>query len=160
MKRLTRLAVFTLVAFPTGVGAAVATPPAGVVGETLLRNTLEDPNDKMKLILSLMRTGAVGPSDVLVQRVTVAASGHTGWHSHSGPTLINVTSGTLTLYAANSPSCIGHDYPAGTSFVEADGEVGIVRNETDAPAEFHVVFIIPPGASPRVDAPQPDVCPF
>src|SRR5215207_8278585 len=42
-----------------------------------------------------------GPTDSVFAEVTIEPGGDTGWHSHPGPLLVAVRSGTLTRYDAD-----------------------------------------------------------
>ncbi len=42
-----------------------------------------------------------GPTQVVVQRLTVAPGVVSGWHSHPGPHLVLTTSGQTTVYEAD-----------------------------------------------------------
>ena len=83
----------------------------------------------------------------------------TGWHSHPGPSLVFVVSGSVTNYDSGVPGCAGVTYAAGTSFVDAGGtDVHMLRNNTAAPAETIAVQFIPNGLPRRVDKPAPPRC--
>jgi hypothetical protein len=88
----------------------------------------------------------------------------TGWHTHPGPTLVIVTQGSLTEYHGDDPTCTPHVYTAGTpnnAFFEPGGrDVHIVRDESGAPATAIAMRIVPAGALPRQDAPDPGNCHF
>ena len=102
-----------------------------------------------------------GVSDVYITRNAIAAGGHSGWHTHPGPSLIIVTAGEITAYGGDDPSCTPVRYHAGEGFVDpGDGQVHILRNESDAPAETVAFQIIPKDAVRRIAAPAPDSCPF
>ncbi len=47
-----------------------------------------------------------GESDVYILENRIAPGGSFGWHSHPGPSLVVVKTGTLTLYRADDPSCV------------------------------------------------------
>lgn len=94
-----------------------------------------------------------GLSDVYVVRNVIAPGGHTGWHSHPGPSIISVVAGEATEYHDDDPD--GHVHSAGTAFVD-DGEgVHIVRNEGTTDLELIAFQILPAGAPRRIDEPQP-----
>ena len=102
-----------------------------------------------------------GVSDVYVTRNAIAVGGNSGWHTHPGPSLIIVTAGEITAYRGDDPSCTPTRYHAGEGFVDpGDGQVHILRNESDALAETVAFQIIPKDAVRRIDAPAPDSCPF
>jgi len=83
-----------------------------------------------------------------------------GWHSHPGPVLVTVKSGTAIWYEATDPDCAPHVYPAGTAFVEPVNSVHTVQNESDVEEmELNNTFILPVSADRRIDQPQPANCP-
>jgi len=102
------------------------------------------------------------PTDTVVLTTTIDPGGSTGWHSHPGPAFIVVTQGTLTLYDGNDPTCTPHVYGPGTGFLDPGfGHVHIARNEGSTPVTVVQTYLnVPPGGSPRIDAPAPGNCPF
>ena len=73
-------------------------------------------------------------SDLYVVRNTFAAGGHTGWHTHPGPSLITVTVGTITAYEGDDPTCTPHVYPQGSTLIDpGGGHVHLLRNEDGQP---------------------------
>ena len=100
--------------------------------------------------------------DVVTVLFTVQPGGHGGWHTHPGPALFTVSSGTLTMYDADDPSCAPQPFPAGTGSIEADtiAHSHLLRNETASVAETVVTFLVPVGSAIRVDRPAPAHCPF
>lgn len=102
-----------------------------------------------------------GASDVYVTRNAIAVGGHSGWHTHPGPSLIIVTVGEITAYDGDDPTCTPTRYRAGEGFVDpGDGHVHLLRNETDPPAETVAVQFLPKDATRRIDAPAPGNCGF
>ena len=91
------------------------------------------------------------------------AGGTFGWHSHPGPSLVIVKSGTLSVYHA--PDCERMDYgpgsPNGSTFVDAGHDFHMVRNNGTVTAEVYVVSIVPAGFDRRIEEPNPNpgVCP-
>jgi hypothetical protein len=108
------------------------------------------------------RIDTKGASQLYVVRNTFQVGGHTGWHTHPGPSLISVTSGTITAYDGDDPTCTPHVYPAGTGFIDSGGEnhVHLLRNEGGVPAVTVATQLLPPGAGRRIGAPAPGNCPF
>jgi hypothetical protein len=83
----------------------------------------------------------------------------TGWHSHPGPSLIFVVSGSVTNYDSAARHCKGVTHEAGSSFVDEGGrDVHMLRNNTHAAAETIAVQLIPQGLARRVDMPVPHRC--
>jgi mannose-6-phosphate isomerase-like protein (cupin superfamily) len=108
-----------------------------------------------------VRLRTKGDSDVYVVSNTVVPGGHSGWHTHPGPSLITVKQGTATFYDADDPKCKGRVYPAGTGVIDpGDGHVHLLRNEGSVDLVTITVQILPAGASRRIDAPSPGNCGF
>lgn len=101
-------------------------------------------------------------SDINVNSASLAPGGNTGWHSHSGPVMVVVTSGSFTMYRGNDDQCQRTVYPAGRAFVEPGGldDVHIGRNEGSVPVTWVATAILPVGVAGRIDAPSPGNCPF
>ena len=105
---------------------------------------------------------AKDPSDVYIVNNTVAPGGYSGWHTHPGPSVVLVKSGTATVYDGDDPNCLPVRYPAGTGFIDAGGgHVHMVRNESATDPLVTTAFqIIPAGQARRIDAPNPGYCSF
>ena len=83
----------------------------------------------------------------------------TGWHSHPGPSLIFVVSGSVTNYESDQPHCKGVTFVAGTTFVDSGGtDVHELVNNGTTPAETIAVQFIPQGQARRIDKPEPSTC--
>lgn len=141
--------------------AALATPGSGVTSTTLAQGEVADAIDVN------LRTGhwkvkleTNGPSTLAVTENRVAAGGNFGWHSHPGPSLVIVKSGTATEYRADDPHCSPDAYPAGSAFVDPGGSAHIVRNEGSQELVVIVARLVPSGAAPRIDEPKPGNCNF
>jgi quercetin dioxygenase-like cupin family protein len=94
-----------------------------------------------------------GASDIYVVRNTLTPGGHTGWHSHPGPSIISVVSGVATEYHDDDP--VGVVHAAGTAFVDDGDHAHIVRNEGTTDLVLVAFQILPAGAPRRIDEPQP-----
>src|SRR3954469_13528550 len=68
-------------------------------------------------------------TDVYVLQNTIVPGGTFGWHSHPGPSLVIVKSGTATFYEGDDPTCAPHVVAAGSGFVDDGRDVHVVRNE-------------------------------
>jgi quercetin dioxygenase-like cupin family protein len=99
-------------------------------------------------------------TDIAVANIVVAPRGHSGWHYHPGPVLVVVKTGAITFYHGDDPTCTGTVHPAGTAFIEANGDVGIARNEGAVEATTVVTFFVPAGSPTRIDADRPGNCAF
>jgi quercetin dioxygenase-like cupin family protein len=115
--------------------------------EEIKINTQSDIND--------VKIKTMGLSDVYVVHNTIVPGGHTGWHSHPGPSIISVKSGTATEYNSDDPNT-PHVHTAGTCFVDDGDHAHIVRNEGDTNLELVAFQILPRGATRRIDQPQPE----
>jgi quercetin dioxygenase-like cupin family protein len=83
----------------------------------------------------------------------------TGWHSHPGPSLIFVVTGSVTNYESDEPHCKGVTYSAGTTFVDSGGaDVHELVNAGTTSAETIAVQFIPQGQPRRIDEPKPSNC--
>ena len=92
---------------------------------------------------------------------TVAAGGHSGWHTHPGPSVVLVKTGTATIYEGDDPTCTPVRYPAGTGFIDAGGgHVHMVRNESKERLVTEAFQIVPARDSRRIDAANPGNCGF
>lgn len=146
------LVAATALATP-GSGFTAAQQWKGVFGE-IDAHVVDMPRHQVKLKTK-------GESDVWITRNAIAIGGHSGWHTHPGPSLIVVTVGEITAYNADDPSCTGTVYTQGQGFVDpGGGSVHLLRNESAAPAETVAVQFLPRGADRRIDAPDPGSCPF
>lgn len=136
-------------------GVASATPGAGVVSAPVLARGLL--GEQLKLHIKKKEQ-----TDVVVQQITIAPGGHTGWHSHPGVVVVVVKAGTLTYYPADDPTCTGIAYGPGSAFVDpGHGHVHIARNEGSTNLELYATYFeVSPGGPFRIDVPAPGNCPF
>ena len=112
-------------------------------------------------VTPLMRCGASSPCDTLYQQLTIQPGGHTGWHTHPGPTFVAIASGVGTLYHGVS-GCPSTRYAAGAGFMQPTTEVHNMRNEGTEPLVLYAFYALPAGTTnpgSRVDQPQPAACP-
>lgn len=83
-------------------------------------------------------------TDILNQTVTIAPGGTTGWHSHPGTTIVQVSQGTGTF---QHDDCTTTTYPTGTVLVDFPRQVHQFRNDGTIPLVFHVTYTNVPAAS-------------
>jgi len=134
---------------------AVATPGVGI-STTVLSGPVV--LDEAHVITQHPEWGAMfktrGFSDVYVVRNVIAPGGHTGWHSHPGPSIISVVSGQATEY--RSDESVGIVQPAGTAFVDEGGDhKHILVNEGSTDLVLVAFQVLPLGAPRRIDEPAP-----
>lgn len=163
MLRRTTLAVAVVVMLlAVAVGSALGTGSSGVTAETA-RGPLVDrpldinwhfgPGSKIKL-------QSYGPMEQAVQRIVAAPGATFGWHSHPGPTIVTVLSGTLSFYHAED--CTHRiNYAAGQSFSNLPGEIHLARNEGSVDLVVYATYFVPVGTGAlRIDQPSPGAgCP-
>jgi quercetin dioxygenase-like cupin family protein len=101
-----------------------------------------------------------GASDLHVIQNTIVPGGTFGWHSHPGPSLVIVKSGTATFYMGDDPMCMPHVVPTGSGFVDSGHDVHVVRNEGTVDLVTVVASLVPAGAARRIDEPDPGNCHF
>ena len=95
-----------------------------IVGPVVLEeiNTKSETDDRIQI-------KSKGLTDVYVTSITIAPGGHGGWHSHPGPSIITIKSGTASFYDDCDDPIVPRVYPAGTGFVEDAGCVHLLANE-------------------------------
>ena len=98
---------------------ALATPQSGVTSTQVAMGRFGEinvkthnfPPHKVKIklgkTLTSMSSGTPSPRAVT-----------TGWHTHPGPSLITVTSGEITAYEGDDPTCRPKVYRSGEGFVD------------------------------------------
>jgi quercetin dioxygenase-like cupin family protein len=140
-------------------GTVLATPPIGVTTLPLGTARFDQIDTKAKTGAWKASIRTKGASDFHVLQNTIIPGGTFGWHSHPGPSLVIVKSGTATFYMGDDPTCTPHVVPAGSGFVDAGGDVHVVRNEGQVDLVTVVASLVPAGAARRIDEPDPGNCP-
>jgi quercetin dioxygenase-like cupin family protein len=143
-------------------GTALATTGSGFTTTSILGPMLFDEiNVKTHTDANKVMIKTQGFSDVYIVTNLITPGGYSGWHSHPGPSLVTVKSGTATYYDGDDPTCTPQVVQAGNGFVDAGGgHVHMVRNEGTVDLELVALQIIPQGAARRIEAPDPGTCPF
>jgi quercetin dioxygenase-like cupin family protein len=150
-----------LAALGVSAHAVVATPGSGFTAVQQWRAEFDSIDVKNETDDHELELRTKGLSEVYVTRNAIAAGGHSGWHTHPGPSLIIVTVGEIMAYDGDDPTCTPTRYTTGEGFVDpGNGHVHLLRNESGAPAETVAVQILPQGATRRIDTPAPGDCPF
>lgn len=122
----------------------MATPGSTIISTTVSRGRF----DEIGIKTGDMAGNAVlittrGFSDVYVVINVIAPGGDTGWHTHPGPSLITVQSGTVTAYESDG-TCTPRVYRAGSGFIDpGDGHVHLLRNEGAVEVVTVAVQILP-----------------
>lgn len=153
MSKTRYLAILAVAAAALAAIPAGATPGSDASGTIIARGQA---TEKIK-------SQSNRPFDVVVQQITIAPGGHTGWHTHPGNAVAVVKSGTLTIYDGDDPSCTGRDFTAGQVYLDPGrGFVHFGRNlSVTVPLDIVVTYLdVPLGGSVREDAPSPGNCPF
>jgi quercetin dioxygenase-like cupin family protein len=166
IRGLSRTRVIMLVLLVTtsfaiyAAATALATPPSGVVTTPIAQGRFDVIDTKIKTGDWKADLKTKGESDLYVLQNTIAPGGTFGWHSHPGPSLVIVKSGTATFYMGDDPTCAPHVVTAGSGFVDGGGDIHVVRNEGTVDLVTIVTSLVPAGAARRIDVPNPGNCPF
>lgn len=97
-------------------------------------------------------------TDVQVRSAIASPGSYSGWHTHPGPVILAIKTGTLTVYDATDPNCEATVYSAGTAFFEGTTPHN-VRNEGTIVVEYATVYFIPKNGVTRIEAGFPPNCP-
>ena len=151
-------AVGALIGAALIVVPALATTPSGVTTTPIATGRFDAIDTKIKTGAWKAKIKTKGASDLHVLQNTITPGGTFGWHSHPGPSLVIVKSGTATFYLADDPTCTPHVVPAGSGFVDSGGDVHVVRNEGSVDLVTVVVSLVPAGFERRIDEPSPGDC--
>ena len=151
------LAGFALFAIAT---TALATSGIGVTSTPIAQGNVDELDVQLKNGEWKVKLDTKGPSTLAVSENRVAPGGNFGWHSHPGPSLVIVKSGTSTFYRGDDPDCTPEVHPAGTAYIDPGGVVHTARNEGGTELVLLVVRLVPVGAAQRIDEANPGYCPF
>ena len=93
-----------------------------------------------------------------VQHIQLAPNVALPWHTHPGPVVVSVVTGTLIFEEAHDGRCRQREYDAGTGFI--DRGFGHVHRAIGGPegADFYATFLLPRRAETQTvltDAPRP-----
>jgi len=158
------LAGLAAVVFTVSLGpgrAVLATPSSGFTSSTATASGVPEITLKTLSPTHQVRIRTEGLSDVHVTTNVVVPGGTSGWHTHPGPSVVVVKSGTAPLYDGDDPTCTPTVYEAGSAFVDrGGGHVHLLRNENSVNLETVAFQIVPAGATRRIDAADPGFCGF
>jgi quercetin dioxygenase-like cupin family protein len=136
----------------TVVASAAEGPPPPIAAEPLTaRSVFTDEIDmKFKLKLHGGRMVVINvddPSRTVDVRYTVQPGAQFPWHSHRGPVIVNLVSGSLTYIPADT--CHERTYSAGQAFVDpGHGHVHSAVNPGTEPTVFIATFFEAPAEGP------------
>jgi len=116
------VAILVIAVLALSAGTALATPASRYDPKVLGTATL----DLFHIQTPNLKIHSKERANVIVQEATFLEGGHTGWHSHPGAPVVLVKEGHLALTRAEG--CTTEFFGPGEAFVEAPGEVLIVRN--------------------------------
>jgi quercetin dioxygenase-like cupin family protein len=157
--RISAAAAAAFLLLLTVVSATLGTPAGGVISAPILaRGDFSDQVDvKIKLDTAHGTVVSSAPSagEVLVQEITIAPGGTTGWHSHPGPVVAIVKAGALRYVREELGVCLETVYPAGTAFVDpgqAHAHTAFNRGSENL-VVYATYFDVPATTSPRIDEP-------
>jgi quercetin dioxygenase-like cupin family protein len=165
LRRTTLVIVVLAVLLAFAVGTAFGTMSSGVSAETARGPLVDRPlhiNMHFDNPWSKVKLQTKGPIEVAVQRIVAIPGATFGWHSHPGPTIVTVLSGTLSFYHAED--CTQRiNYTAGQSFSNLPDEIHLARNEGSVDLVVYASYYVPlrtPAVPLRIDQPSPGAgCP-
>jgi quercetin dioxygenase-like cupin family protein len=141
-------------------GIVLATPASLLTTTPIASGTLSPVNFNIKTGDWMLGLRTKGDSNVIVTESVINPGGSFGWHSHPGPSLVVVKSGTLSFYRGDDPTCTAAIYQAGDVFIDPGDVVHIGRNEGSVDLDVITTRLIPAGATARIDEPDPGNCAF
>ncbi len=133
------------------IPALAVDPPPPIAAEPLTPRSVFTDEIDMKLKLKLHgRTVVVhvdDPSRTVDVKYTVQPGAQFPWHSHRGPVIVNLISGSLNYIPADT--CHEMPYSAGQSFVDpGHGHVHSAINRGTEPTVFIATFFEAPEQGP------------
>jgi quercetin dioxygenase-like cupin family protein len=134
--------------FTPGSGVTPTIIARGNIGAFHLQSKFEGYNIELK---------THDNTDVQLRSAIASPGSYSGWHTHPGPVILVIKTGTLTLYDASDPSCQPKVYSAGMAFFEGTTPHN-VRNEGSVVVEYGTVYFVPAGGPTRIEADFPPNC--
>lgn len=108
---------------------------------------------------ALARAVKPNGADVFVQHLRLSPNQVSAWHTHPGPVIVTVRSGSLTYQDAAGNACRERAYAAGRGFV--DPGFGSVHRVIAGPSgvDIYATFLLPPGSENHlIEASAPAEC--
>ena len=130
------------------VPSAAVDPPPPIAAEPLTARSVFPDAIDMKIKLKTHDGGTMvvhvdDPSRMVDVKYTVQPGARFPWHTHYGPVIVNIISGSLTYVPEGS--CHEKTYSAGQAFVDAGhGHVHTAYNPGTAPTVFIATFFEAP----------------
>ena len=158
--RLKVVLILASLAIVPGAGIAIAAhapeiDPATVpTGFFVAHNYVDDIP-----VSTLARAVKPNGADVFVQHLRLDANQVSAWHTHPGPVIVTVRSGSLTYQTAVSNTCRDRVYSAGQGFVDPGfGHVHRVIAGASG-VDIYATFLLPPGSENHlIGASAPSEC--
>ena len=148
----TALSTLAAVAVLNVVPAAAVDPPPPIASEPLTARSVFPDLVDMKIKLKGHDGGTTvvnvdNPSRTVDVRYTVQPGARFPWHTHYGPVIVNMVSGSLTYI--DSDTCDETTYAPGEAFVDAGhGHVHSAYNPGMGPTVFIATFFEAPETGP------------
>ena len=130
-----------LVAIFASAGVVYATTGSGITTTQIVQGNFGDIDVKTNFDGHKVDIDTKGDSDLYVVSNVIAPGGHTGWHTHPGPSLITVKSGTITAYQGDDPNCSPTVYTVGQGFVDPLVSCLAVGGDVSLPDTDEVVLV-------------------
>jgi quercetin dioxygenase-like cupin family protein len=130
------------------IPSAALDPPPPITAEPLTSRSVFPDEVNMKIKLKHPGGGTMvinvdDPSRTVDVKYTVQPGAQFPWHSHYGPVIVNIVSGSLTYVPAGT--CEERTYSVGQSFVDAGhGHVHTAYNPGPGPTVFIATFFEAP----------------
>jgi quercetin dioxygenase-like cupin family protein len=148
--------VFLMLAAASAVNvipsAALDPPPPPIAAEPLTARSVFPDEVDMKFKLKLHDGGTMvvnvdDPSRTVDVKYTVQPGAQFPWHSHRGPVVVNIISGSLTYIPAGT--CHERTFSTGEAFVDpGHGHVHSAVNRGTEPTVFIATFFEAPDTGP------------
>jgi len=148
----TALSTLAAVAVLNVVPAAAVDPPPPIASEALTARSVFPDLVDMKIKLKGHHGGMTvvnvdNPSRTVDVKYTVQPGARFPWHTHYGPVIVNIISGSLTY--VDSDVCGETTYSPGQAFVDAGhGHVHSAYNPGTGPTVFIATFFEAPETGP------------
>jgi quercetin dioxygenase-like cupin family protein len=165
-----------VIAVMIGTTVAVATPPSGLSPGAVLGRASWNRQEQKAFIKHLEKLRRLPSSDVAIvgrdsdtaapgvqaAPLTLAPGGTTGWHTHPGPSVVVLTSGTLKISETRGGCISDVSTVTGPTAFFHSPDVHTFDNPAPAGgavAEFYITYFVPVGA-PLADfsPPAPPAC--